>query len=137
MLEICEKIPGIIFYRSCYNNESYAKERGSLRWKLVRKTPADNSMLKKWDEQQFVISDNDEVPIVQVIIYTLIGHYLSTGERLFKQTFVRTSSVDSGGYHVAVIFGTKGLFVSNYWAVSCSDNLGISVARKSAVTIWR
>ena len=47
------------------------------------------------------------------MVYTIIGHYLATGERLFEHIYVRTSSVDSGGRRVGVgRFDSRGLDVT-------------------------
>jgi len=66
------------------------------------------------------------------MVYTIIGHYLATGERLFdERIYVRTSSVGSGGLRVGVgFFGSGGLVVSLYWGGRRGGGLGVSSARK-------
>jgi len=131
ILKIRNQIASKLFYdQSWYNNESFAKER-EVKWQLVRKTPVDNSTSKNWQEQQALIAKDDEVPTAQVMVYTIIGHYLATGERLFEHIYVRTSSVDSGGARVRVgYFDSHGLHVGNDWDGSRHDNFGVSSARK-------
>lgn len=85
-----------------YNNQSFAKERGEVAWQMISKTPMDNSTSKNWQEQQALIAKDDEVPSAQVMVYTIIGHFLSAGERLFEKTSVRTPSVACDGFRVRV-----------------------------------
>jgi len=132
ILEIRGKVDSKLLYdQSWYNKESFAKERGEVSWQLVRKTPVDNSTSKSWQEQQALLGKDDEVPTAQVMVYTIIGHYLTTGERLFEHIYVRTSSVDSDGYRVRVgYFDSRGLDVSFCWDGYRDGNLGVSSARK-------
>lgn len=132
VLEIRGKVDSKLFYdQSWYNKESsFAKERGETSWQLVLKTPVDNSTSKNWEEQLALISE--EVPTAQVMVYTIIGHYLATGERLFEHIYVRTSSVDSDGYRVYVgYFDSDGLDVYDYWDAYRDDDVGVSSARSS------
>ncbi|MFA5386512.1 MAG: hypothetical protein WC297_02535 [Candidatus Paceibacterota bacterium] len=134
ILEIRGKVEKSLFYShedSWYNKESFAKERGEVSWRLVRKTPVDNSTSKNWQEQQASIGKNDEVPTAQIVVYTIIGHYLATGERLFEHIYVRTSSVASDGVRVRVgRFGGYGLDVYRYWDGGRSDGIGGAASRK-------
>lgn len=131
IFEIHGKVNSKLFYdQSWHNKESFAEERGEASWQLVRKTSVDNSTSKNWQEQQALIPKEDEVPTVQVMVYTIIGHYLATRERLFEHIYVRTS-VGSGGRHVYVgHFASDGLFVSYYWDDLRDADLGVSSARK-------
>jgi hypothetical protein len=134
ILEIRGKVEQKLFYShesAWYNEESFAKERGKAGWQLVRKTPADNSFSKNWQEQQALLGKDEEAPSAQVMVYTIIGHYLATGERLFENIYVRTSSVDSDGSRVDVgSFDSEGLVVSGRWDDSRVGLLGVSSARK-------
>jgi len=132
ILEIRGKVDSKLFYdQSWYNKESFAKERGEVNWQLVRKTSVDDSTSKDWQEQQALISKDDEMPSARVMVYTIIGHYLATGERLLEHIYVRTSSVDSDGYRVVVgNFDSEGLGVDFCWDGYRSDYLGVSSSRK-------
>ena len=56
---------------------------------------------------------------------------LATGERLFENIYVRTSSVRSGGHRVHVgVFGQDGLLVDNWWDDGRLGRIGVSSARK-------
>jgi len=124
---------GRLFYdQSWYNKESFAKDKGEIGWRLVRKTPVPDSTSKNWDEQQALLDKSEETPSAQVMVYTIIGHYLATGERLFENVYVRTGSVDSDGRRVRVGgFDQHGLFVNLWWDGSRNGLVGVSSARKS------
>jgi len=141
ILEIRDKVKHIelpsgqplLSAQSWYDEESFAKERGEVTWQLVRKTPVDDSTSKNWQEQQALIAKNDEVPSARVMVYTIVGHYLATGEHLFEHIYVRTSSVGSDGRCVDVGgFGSDGLFVDDDWVGAPGGGLGVSSARKPA-----
>jgi hypothetical protein len=122
---------GLFYNQDWYNKESFAKEHGEVSWQLVRKTPVDNSLSKDWQEQQALIGKDDEVPTAQVMVYTIIGHFLATGERLFEKVYVRTSSVRSDGSLVIVgFFVAEGLDVRSRWDGYRNGYLGVSSARK-------
>ncbi len=134
ILDIRGKVERKLFYSceySWYNKEAFAKDRGEIGWRLVRKTPVPDSTNKNWDEQQALLDKSEETPSAQVMVYTIVGHYLATGERLFEKVYVRTSSVGSDGHRVYVGSFAKGLHINNWWDDDRSDNLGVSSARKS------
>ncbi len=117
--------------QSWYNKEFFAKECGKAGWQLVRKTSVDNSISKNWEEQKALIGEDDEVPTAQVMVYTIIGHYLATGERLFELSFVHTSSMTSNANPVCVGFYKLGGLGINYvWNSNRFNYLGVSSARK-------
>jgi len=121
-----------LFYsQDWYNKESFAKERKEIGWQLIRKEPVANSTSKNWEEQQALLNENEEVPSAQVMIYTIIGHFLNTGERLFEKIYVRTSSVGSDGFRVLVGgFDSDGLAVFVCWGGDRHVSLGVASARK-------
>jgi len=134
ILEIREKVHGkeLFYDQDWYDDELFAKEKGEIGWQLTRKTPIDNSFSKNWKEQLTLITEDDEVPTAQVMVYTIIGHYLATGECLFKDVYVRTSSVDSDGRRVRVgYFYSGGLRVGGHWDVNRDGSLGLVSSRRS------
>jgi len=121
---------GLFYNQDWYNKEAFAKNHGEVTWQLVYKTEVANSTSKNWQDQQALLGKDDKVPTAQVMVYTIIGHYLATGERLFKHIYVRTSSVDSDGILVSVgDFGSSGLCVDGVWG-GFRCGLGVSSARK-------
>lgn len=135
ILEIRGKVPDnqCLFYdQDWYNKESFAKDRGEAEWYLIRKTPVPNSTSKNWNEQQALLAKNEEAPTARVMVYTIIGHFLATGERLFEKVYVQCSDVGSLGYRVDVgYFVSAGLRVGSGWDGDRYDNVGVSSARKS------
>ena len=135
ILDIRGKVERTFFYShedSWYNKESFARDKGEIGWRLVRENPVSDSTSKNWDEQQALLGKDEETPSAQVMVYTIIGHYLATGERLFENVYVRTSSVVSDGHRVRVgFFGQRGLFVVNWWDDGRFGGVGVSSARKS------
>jgi hypothetical protein len=108
-----------------------AKEKGKIGWQLVRKTPVSGSANKTWKKQQALLSSDEETPTAQVMVYIIIGHYLNTGEWLFRDPYVRTSSLDWDGYGVGV--GVRGcaVLLANYWHGSTpTRSLGVAAAKK-------
>ena len=131
ILDIRKANSNLFLDESWYKDESFAKERGETSWQLVRKTPIPNSTSKNWSEQQALLSKDDEVPSARVMVYTIIGYYLATGERLFRNIRVCISSLASNGYRVNVgYFDSDGLYVFSYWGDDYSNDLGVSSARK-------
>ncbi|MCR4284061.1 MAG: hypothetical protein NUV64_01955 [Parcubacteria group bacterium] len=135
ILNIRGKVERKLFFShddAWYNKQAFAKDKGEVGWRLVCKTPVPDSTSKTWDEQQATLDKNDETPKAQVMAYTIIGHYLATGERLFENIYVRCSDLDSDGDRVNVgSFDVGGLSVSYYWDYSRYGYIGVSSARKS------
>ncbi len=134
ILEIRDKVERKLFYNhevAWYNNQPFAKEHGEVNWHLIRGIPANNIVPKDSQEQQALFSEADEVPAAQVMVYTIIGHLLATGERLVKQKYACTSSIDSRGNCVYITdVGSNGLGVSDYWDAVFYDNEDLSCPRK-------
>ncbi len=125
------KDQGLFYNQDWYNKQSFAKEKGEVGWHLIRKTPVENSTNKTWNDQQALLGKDDETPKAQVMVYTIIGHYKATNERLFEKVWVRCSDLVSDGYRVCVgYFGAKGLYVNDYWDGYRVDYLGLASARK-------
>lgn len=97
---------------------------------MVRKTPIVNSMIKDWNEQCALLAKNEEGVTTRVMVYTIIGHYLATGERLFDETYVRCSDFSNGLRVYVGCFDSNGLCISrdpDYWR---SPILGLASARR-------
>lgn len=127
------KDQSLFYQQDWYNKKAFAKTGGVTEWQLVRKSPVGNSMSKTWDEQQALLAEDEEIPPARVMVYTIIGHFLATGERLFENTYVRCSDLDSDGRRVNVgDFAQGGLFiVSSYgWSDSRGDSLGLASSLK-------
>ena len=134
ILEVRGKVERKLFYShddAWYNTQAFANEKAGMGWHLIRKIPVENSLSKNWKEQQALLSKDEETPKASVLVYTIIGHFLANGERLFEKVYVRTSSLDSGGDRVFVgDFWSGGLIVSNWDDDDRDDDIGVSAGRK-------
>ncbi len=122
----------MFYQQDWYDNNEVGNGAGALEWHLVRKTSVPDSKSKTWQEQQGLLDHKiDETPEANVMVYTIIGHFLNTGERLFEKEYVRTRTLDSDGRRVLVGgFGSVGLYVAYYWDGHRDDLIGLSAARK-------
>lgn len=134
ILDIRGKVERKLFYShddAWYNKQAFAKDKGEVGWQLVRKVPIADSTNKTWNEQQALLSQDEETPKAQVMVYTIIGHFLASGERLFENIYIRCSDLDSGGHRVLVGgFDAEGLHVGSYWDDDRLGDIGLSAARK-------
>lgn len=137
ILDIKGKVDRSLFWSkedAWYHSEKFAKDKGQAGWHLVRKTIVPNSTSKNWNEQQALLAENEETPTARIMVYTIIGHYLNTGERLFEKIYARCSDFSSDDYRVSVgDFGSSGLFVSfgfYDWDAGRDVDLGVASARK-------
>ncbi|MDP3935083.1 MAG: hypothetical protein Q8Q46_02635 [Candidatus Giovannonibacteria bacterium] len=134
ILYIRGKVERKLFYSpedAWYNKQAFAKDNGKVGWQLIRKVPVADSTTKTWDEQQALLSKDEETPTAQAMVYTIIGHFLATSERLFENIYVRCSDVDSGGDRVFVgYFHSSGLLVFSCWDDCCYSSVGVASARK-------
>ncbi|MBU2633570.1 hypothetical protein KJ751_03670 [Patescibacteria group bacterium] len=134
ILDIKGKVDCSLFWSkedAWYHSEKFAKDKGQAGWHLVRKTIVPNSTSKNWNEQQALLTDNEETPIARIMVYTIIGHYLNTGERLFENIYARCSNLDSDGSRVNVgSFDSGGLTVYSFRDDDRFDNIGVSSSRK-------
>ena len=75
---------------SWYHKEPFAKEKGTAHWALIRKNAVPDSTNKTYKEQLGLLAGEEDVPSAQVLIYTILSHFLETGERLFPRFSVHT-----------------------------------------------
>ena len=109
--------------------EKFAEQTVLTSWRLIRKTPVDRSLSNTWKEQQALINPAlDEIPSERQLVYMMILYHYATGEWLFKNIFVRTSSVVlSDGFHAVVGFPDNGGPNVYYWRDD-DRNIGVWVA---------
>jgi hypothetical protein len=121
-----------LFYsQDWYDKQAFAKDKGEVGWQLVRKEPIANSTSKTWNDQQALLSKDEETPTARIVVYTMVGHFLATGERLFEKIYVRCVDLDSDGDRVLVgDFDAGGLGVGSWSDDDRSDRIGLSAARK-------
>ena len=114
-----------------YDKEIFAKIKGHVKWELVRKEPAANSMRKTWDDQKALLSKDEETPTARIVVYTMIGHFMANKERLFENFYVRCLDLASDGNRVAVgNFYAGGHSIHRWNDDYCNGYIGSSAAWK-------
>jgi len=117
--------------RSGYDGEEFATQRDTPNWRLVRKLPVKNSPGATWDEQQDLLAEDEETPTARIMVYTIIGHFLHVGERLFEAMYVRCSDKHTDGRRVRVgYFDIEGLGFSG-------DEDGSRVCDVGLGSVWK
>jgi hypothetical protein len=114
-----------------YNTQEFAKRTEGVAWRLIRKTPVQNSVNKNWDEQKALLGEYDTVPTARQVVYAIMLTFVTTGERLFERIYVRTIDVGSLGYRVGVGgFGSAGLGVDRWSGHDRYGHIGVASSRK-------
>ena len=90
---------------------------GEISWQLINKKEVKDSEWKTLDDQKKLLSENEEIPTAQTLVYIIIGYRAMTDERLFIGQYLRSSSISSKGMHIEVghyynTQYTKGLCIS-------------------------
>lgn len=115
-----------------YADAKFASEdKTSFGWLAIKKTPVVNSASKTWDEQNMLLSEFEIVPNAAEMCWFITTYFEVRGVRLFKDVYVRTSSLGSVRLHIFIgNFTSEGLDVAFYWVDYRVDDLGLSAARK-------
>jgi len=115
-----------------YENQIFAIDRGDIGWQLVRKEPVAHSFTKSWNDQQDLHSADEETPMARIMVYTIIGHFILTGKRLFKNVQVRCADAGSNNSHISV--GSSdigGLDINCYHLDNVpKNNIGLAACKK-------
>jgi hypothetical protein len=115
-----------------YADQEFAsKDKTTFGWLAIRKTPVPNSTNRTWSDQEKLLSGVESVPNAAEMSWFITTYFAVRGVRLFANVYVRTSSLDSDGYHVSVgYFDAGGLYV-DYWHDDYRhSSIGVSSARK-------
>lgn len=114
-----------------YDNQIFADNKGDVGWQLIRKEPIPNSFMKSWIDQQSLISVDEVTPTSRVMVYTIIGHFVSAGKRLFKNTHVRCIDTGSNNDHISVGgFDVGGLTINCWRDATHGNGIGLAAAKK-------
>ncbi len=97
-------------------------------WHTKEAVPSSTSVV--WDQQLGMVWPPDFVPEANLSVYVYALHKLATGERLFRQLWVRVSSVSADGYRVGLHGYSDGLYVSR-WSDDAGSDVGVAAARKA------
>lgn len=147
IVEIRAKTCNERFYnQNWFKNQKFANQTDTARWRLVRKTPVDDSFSKDWTYQRALINNKiEEVPSARQVVYMTILNYFVTGERLFEKSQVRTSDTYLVTHHVRFGLFTEStnawykisypslfdeFFIDCVSDHSCQHDVGLASARK-------
>ncbi|MEK7180356.1 MAG: hypothetical protein AAB706_02685 [Patescibacteria group bacterium] len=111
--ELYREFENTWYSRKCA--EVFVNKKGEASWQLIRKTPVVGSTDKSWLEQQKLLGSDEETPTARILFYTIIGHFLVTGERLFENVSVWCSDLDSSGYCSRFGWYSTGPIVDTAW----------------------
>ena len=113
-----------------YFTKPFAVDRERPSWRLVRKDIVPGSAGKVWAEQQGLISRDETTPGARIMVYAIIAHYLSRGERLFKYTYARCLDMTSLDRRVHVGYFVDGLCIAEFCYDGSLHNIGLAAVRK-------
>ena len=134
LLDIRSTKPSLFYSKTkgwCANQPFATNEKVTCRWLAIRKNPVPKSLNKKWDAQQKLLSETEQVPNAAEMIWFIITYYKVRGVRLFQNVYVRTSSVPSSYSCVHVgRFSGGGLGIGYRWGDRSRSRLGVSASRK-------
>lgn len=120
-----------------YANQPFAaNDKVYCRWLAIRKTEVPDSLNKKWDAQQKLLFEHEEVPNAAEMSWFITTYYEVRGVWLFKDVYVRTSSVSSDGDRVDIgNFNEDGLRVNDCPDDHCNCYLGVAASRQSSLLL--
>lgn len=96
-------------------------------WLAIRKGEIPNSFSKTWDEQQNLIAEDESVPNAPTIAFAVTAYYKVRGIYLFRDKYVRTSSVSIDGNNVVIgCFDKRGLDIQRHSSNSGCCWIGLS-----------
>jgi hypothetical protein len=75
--------------RMSFENNVFMYEIGEAKWQLLRKIPASTGT-------------KNGSPNARAMMYVMAGHYLNSGENLFKNTFIYCSNLRFNGQRVYI-----------------------------------
>ena len=124
-----------------YIDYGFAKNRGSIGWHLVRKTPVEPSGGESVDQARRLVHGYEQVPPARVMMYMLFAYHLATREYLLfgDKNVVRTANIiqsygDICRYHLCMgNFDEKGLYADGYGADGHADGIGFASEMKPMV----
>lgn len=130
--DLWESFPDLFFNKrdAWFASEAFAGDAVNLGWYLLRNEPVRGSQSKSYAEQCDLLADGVLVPRSCEMAYALVLHYLTTGDRLLGEVYVRCRDIDPRGGHIDLGgFGPDGLIVGGSWDGHRSDTLGLAAAQ--------
>jgi hypothetical protein len=77
----------------CFGGNTVMADRGQASWQLVRKALRPEWDWKTLEEQQALLPKGEQTAPTRTMVYTMVGHCLATGERLFPLQRVRCADL--------------------------------------------
>ncbi|MCK5022112.1 MAG: hypothetical protein KAR54_02600 [Candidatus Pacebacteria bacterium] len=108
IFDIFDRVDQALFYDNhrdknlWFNDQGFMRDKSETGWYLVHKTPVTESDLEKWNKKGTLLVEKEKIPEAKLVVYTIIGHYLATGERLFKNISVSTFMLPYNRYNLRV-----------------------------------
>lgn len=100
---------------SWYRDLPEMRASGVLNWHLMAKEPLAGSLGKSYIQGCKILEIHQDIPPIDLVVYTMVAVYLSTGQRMFNGVLVRTSTTMPDGNHLAVGFDNTGKIVIPKW----------------------
>ncbi len=135
--DIRDRIGKKFFVSDWYYDQFFDNERDEASWQLIRRTFVPNSFSESLGKQiRTMIVKGETEPNARTVVYVIVGHYLNTGERLFENVSVQTSSKETqdGWKKIHVMVTTEsnlsigkacpiGIWTSEWWdnIIYCND----------------
>jgi hypothetical protein len=120
-------------------DQPFMNYEGKARWELVRKAPISWSINRNWNGQKALLWGDDEIPNAQTLVYSALGHYLTSRGRMFENVLVRCSDKDERKLVVFVGFsdfyeGGKSIAIgSNYHFAGFNNQIGLATAKQKLI----
>ncbi len=113
-----------------YCERVFAAATGKICWRLLAKQPLPGSFNRSWVEQNDLIGQNQRVAMADEVVYLMVAHWLTTGERLFERETVRCSSHYGNNHQHVTIgnFGLDGLVIDHAVEHQTGETLGLAYA---------
>lgn len=99
-----------------FKKHGFSWSEGHVSWYLVSKNPMANSFNREWVDQLAQLGDKSDPAPVSVAVYAALGHFLKTGEKMFKEGMARCAELDLNGRRVTIgPFKEDGLRLWAWW----------------------
>jgi hypothetical protein len=120
----------------CYGDEVTA-DCGHASWQLVRRAVRPEWDWKTWEEQQSLLPKGEQTAPARTMVYTMVGHCLETGERLFPLQRVaarncgyREAEADGGWASLPMASGSRPDRMMSGMGTSASRRSGPATERQ-------
>lgn len=128
LLEVWDKYQYLMYPQTWFNDEAFAKEKAPAGIYELR-IPA-TSFDKTYDEQMKLAAEDEDLVHPAVLLYGILSHFESNGERVLKNSWARTSGRDSVGSLVYLgYFDSEGANVRRDWPGIRRGALGACFSR--------